>query len=192
VSYPGHPKPIIPPKPHKKQRESADQRAFVKALNLMRLGFFYRVKNMGTFDAARGFYRKHSDTVAIPDICGYTKAGTGVFIECKYVAKVEQKKELLFKAKISQEQKDFLLGAHRAGCRSGIAFTLDDAIAIAACDPMRYPRHPRTYLFLPEAEQEAHAAKYIEERRALALKNKDPLARDIHLAIPREEDWEKL
>lgn len=172
----GHPKPITPPRRRRKaQRESQDQKAWVKALNLkFQLGFFYRVKNMGTFDPVRGFFRKNQELVCIPDICG-DMPGCAVYIECKYVQGVEKKKKLCFKAKISDGQKDFLYRAHKRGCRAGVAFTLDDAIAIAASDPKRHPRHPRTWCFLPPAEQEAKAEAWKAERAALSKLKNDPL-----------------
>ena len=180
------PKPIVPPRRlAKTQKETIDQKAFVQALNLkFRDGFFYRVKNMGTYDAVRGFYRKNAELVAIPDICGYRShklAGNGgrlaqnVFIECKHVQKVEQKRKLCFKVKISNEQKDFLSSAYKSGCLAGVAFTLDDAISIAANDSIRHPRHPRTWCFLAGQEQEEKAEIWKKERAAKAALNQDPL-----------------
>ena len=181
----GHPKPIVPPRRRKKgQQESRDQRMFVEALNLkFRDGFFYRVKNMGTYDAARGFYRKNAELVAIPDICGYRSlvmvhalgVARPVYIECKHVQGVDLKKKLCFKVKISDAQKDFLSSAYKSGCIAGVAFTLDDAIAIAANDPKRHPRHPRTWCFLTEQEQEEKAEAWKKERAALEALNQDPL-----------------
>jgi len=210
-----HPKPIRPPRPRKgargRQPETANVRMWVKALNQLGVGFFWRVKNTGTFDPTKGVFRKDTTTefVAIPDICGYMHSGRAVFIEAKYREGVERVKKLIFSVKISNDQKKFLLEAHKRGCFSGVAFTLDDCIAIVRNDPKRYVRHPRTWLFLPEAEHEQICARYLEERKALSALRQDPVASVTFLARPSEEpdrlqglttdavmateeDWEKL
>jgi hypothetical protein len=148
---------------------------YVKALNKMGIGFYYRVKNMGTYDPIKRIYRKHGDMVAIPDICGYKKTSRAVFIECKNVTGVEKKKKLIFSVKITAEQCQFLETAHRMGCLAGVAFNLDDCISISMDDPTQYPRHPRTYSFLPLKEREIYAEKYAKERKAVAIRNQDPL-----------------
>lgn len=191
--HPHHPPQIKPPKRRRgRQQETANVRMWVRALNLKKIGFFFRVKNTGTFDPSSGRFRKDRgiDFVAIPDICGHLNSGTAVYIEGKFAEKVEAKKKLIFAVKISNDQKAFLLDAHRKGCRAGVAFTLDDAIMIATGEGLR---HPRTYLFLPTAELEAYAEEYAKKRRAQAEINQDPLARDIFQNTPKpEEDWEKL
>lgn len=196
-----HPKPIKPPRRRGgKQKETANVRMWVRALNQLGVGFFWRVKNMGTWDPVRKFFRKDlsNDFVAIPDICGHrTRAPLlGCYIEAKYIDKVENKKKLIFSVKITQAQKDFLYNAHRAGHLAGVAFTLDDCIAIAMNDPVRYVRHPRTYLFLPEDQHEMVIARYKEQKKALSLLKQDPVASATILARthdePEQEDWEKL
>lgn len=198
-----HPKPIRPPRRKRgKQLETADARAGVQALNKLGVGFFYRVKNMGTYDPVRGFFRKDlsKDFVAIPDVCGYrTKPPLlGVYIEWKHVHGLDKKRKLIFKVKITDKQKEFLYGAHRAGHLAGVAFNLDDAIAIAMNDPARFVRHPRTYLFLPDSEHEIVIARYHEQKKALSKLKQDPVAAATYLAHgvsgnPQEpEDWEKL
>ena len=179
---PSHPAPLKQPKRNKRQKESVDQRFYVKALNASGLGFFFRIKSMGTFDPTRGVFRKNSDITGIPDIIGYLKNGTAVFIECKHVEKVEAKKKLLFKVQIKDDQKQFLLAAYLSGCRAGVAFNLDDCLAIVHNQPLAHPRHPRTLCFLPEPELTKKAMEYMENKKALAKINQDPLARDILLS----------
>jgi hypothetical protein len=176
--------PLKQPRPRKRQQESANQRMFVKALTSTGLGFFYRVKNMGTFDAKRGIYRKDYGTalVAIPDICGYRKDGKAIYIEVKYVQKVEQKRKLVFACRITDDQKEFLKRAHESGCLSGIAFTLEDCLAIAHDDPLRYPRHPRTWMFMPQAFQDVKIAEWGETKKALSRLKQDPVAAATLLA----------
>lgn len=191
------PAPITPPR-GKRQQESANQRLYVKALLATGLGFFYRVKNMGTFDPIRKVYRKDygQALVAIPDICGYRHRHTvkrldplavPVYIEVKNVKGVEKKRKLIFKCKITDQQKDFLLRAHRSGCLAGVAFTLEDALAIAHDDPVRYPRHPRTYLFLDldeagRRELTERVADYEAAKKALSRMKQDPVAAATTLA----------
>lgn len=173
------PVPIKPPsRATKRQVESHNQRQYVRALLMAGLGFFYRVKNMGTYDAKKGAYRKDygMSLVAIPDICGYTRAGRAAFIEVKYVQQVEQKKKLTFACKITDLQKEFLLRAHRSGAIAGLAFTLEDTLAIAHDDPLRYPRHPRTWMFLPAAELAEKEREYLEKKKALSRLKQDPVA----------------
>lgn len=165
----------------------------MKALNLAGAVFVYRVRNMGTFDPIRKVYRRHSDHEAIPDICGYAKPthtkvkpGTAVFIEVKYVAKVENKTKLRFAVKTTDEQRLFLLRAYRCGALVGYAYNLEDCLAIVHNDPDHYPRHPRTWAFLPEEEWAQKEVEYREKKKVLAKLNQDPLARDIGLAIPDE------
>lgn len=172
---------------------------FVRALLTTGLGFFYRVKNMGTFDPVKKIYRKDYGTslVAIPDICGYVYrtrnpnwgcpakfpiTAIPVYIEVKYIKDVDRKRALTFVCKITDEQKRFLLDAHKAGCRSGIAFTLEDCLAIAYCDPDRYPRHPRTWMFLPEPELAIKVTEYQEKKKALSRLKQDPVAAATTLA----------
>lgn len=168
----------------------------MRALLTTGLGFFYRVKNMGTFDPVKKIYRKDYGTslVAIPDICGYIHnrrtrfvslshpPAIPVYIEVKYIKDVDRKRALTFSCKITDEQKRFLLDAHKAGCRSGIAFTLEDCLAIAYCDPDRYPRHPRTWMFLPEPELAVKVAEYQEKKKALSRLKQDPVAAATTLA----------
>lgn len=171
---------MFKPRAKRKQQETLNQKAYVKFLNLKGFGFFYRVKNMGTFDP-RGFYRKPNETlVAIPDICGYTKTGRAVFIEVKYIVKLEQKKKLIFKAKITDEQKDFLYKAHMAGCIAGVAFDQGDAYDIAIDDFENYPRKPRTYFFMPDSWLEEYVEKYKAQRAKLLKIQLDPLARILN------------
>lgn len=160
---------------------------------------------MGTFDPIRKVYRKDygQALVAIPDICGYRKpyfsailANSGgqpltkaipVYIEVKNVKGVEKKRKLVFKCKITDQQKEFLLRAHRSGCLAGVAFTLEDALAIAHDDPVRYPRHPRTYLFLDldengRRELADRVAEYEAAKKALSRMKQDPVAAATTLA----------
>lgn len=161
---------------------------FVRALNQVGLGFFYRVKNMGTYDAKKGTYRKDygAGLVAIPDICGFTKAGRAAFIEVKYIEGVEKKQKPVFSCKITDLQKEFLLRAHRSGAIAGVAFNLEDALSIAHDDELRYPRHPRTWLFLPEAELNPLADAWLEKRKALSRLKQDPVASVVVLGGTQE------
>lgn len=163
----------------KRQQESIDQKAYVKFLNSLNIGFFYRVRNMGTYDASRGFYRKNAELVAISDICFYLKGGAAGFIEVKRTKCVESKRKLTFKVVSSDAQKKFLLDAHRAGCRAGFAFNQKDCLAIVMGDEKLYPRHPRTFAFLPKEEHEAYAEKYRELIKAHAENAQDPVTRHV-------------
>ena len=180
--------PIKPPRTGKRSIENANQRTFVRALLMSGLGFFYRVKNMGTYDAAKKIYRKDYGMalVAIPDICGYTRTGRAVFIEVKYIEGVEKKTKPVFSCKITDLQKEFLLRAHRAGALAGVAFTLEDALAIAHDDEIRYPRHPRTWLFLPPEELQPLADSWVERKRALSRLKQDPVASVVVLGGTQE------
>lgn len=157
---------------------------------MLGVGFFWRVKNTGTWDP-RGFFRKDATTefVAVPDICGYRARSPllGVYIEAKFRDRVENCKKLIFSVKISEDQKKFLRNAHKAGHLAGVAFTLDDAIAIAMNDPKRYVRHPRTYLFMPEEEHEGIIERYKAEKKALSLLKQDPVACATFLARTFDE-----
>lgn len=172
----------------KRQQESLNQKEYVRRLNAHNLGFFYRVKNMGTFDPTRGFFRKNQELVSVPDICGAsiqnTKGGpVPVYIEVKLVHQIEKRKKLLFKVKITDGQCDFLLKMHRLGCRAGVAFNYYDAICIASGDGTRYPRHPRTFCFLPKDELEEYAAHYAELKRRHAENASDPVIKEVIWAI---------
>lgn len=165
-------------------------RAWVKALNQLGVGFFWRVKNTGTYDPNRKVFRKDmtTDFVALPDICGYLHSGRAVFIEAKYREGVEKMKKLIFVTKASEKQKEFLWNALQSGCYAGIAFTLDDCIAIVRNDPTRYVRHPRTWAFIPAVIPD-HAGKYEvickrfeEQKKALAALRQDPVASATYLA----------
>lgn len=169
---------LKPGRQSKNQRESTLQRQIIKDLHRAGAGHFYRIRNGATFDPKIGKFRSNTAEPGIPDICGYTKAGQAVFIECKFIEKVEEREKLVFPIKITEEQKDFLFRAHKAGCRAGVAFTVEDALAIAL-DSYVYPRHPRTYLFLPSKSVEEYAERYAAHKKALAEERKDPLTRDI-------------
>lgn len=163
----------------RKQQESIDQKAHVKALNDLNIGFFYRVKNMGTFDHIRKVYRKNNELVAIPDICGYLTSGQAAYIEVKRVLNVEKKKKLIFKVIITDEQKKFLLDAHRSNCLAGVAFNFYDCLSIVMNDPQRYPRHPRTYAFLPKDELESYAEEYKTLKSDHALNRSDVITAEV-------------
>lgn len=203
-----HPAPLNQPRKGKRQQESANQRLYVKALLATGLGFFHRVKNMGTYDAARGIYRKDYGMalVAIPDICGYIfqkrtppqikmfehgPTAQPCYIEVKNVQGVEKKRKAVFKCKITDDQKEFLLRAHRGGCLAGVAFTLEDALAIAHDDELRYPRHPRTWMFLDldqagRTQLEAIVSAWEAKKKALSRLKQDPVAAVTVLAGTQE------
>lgn len=164
-------------------------RAWVKSLNQLGVGFFWRVKNTGTWDPVRQVFRKDAaaDFVAIPDICGYLKNGRAVFIEAKRTQGLEKKRKLIFSVKITQDQKDFLCRAHGAGCLAGVAFDLDDCIAIVRDDPTRYVRHPRTWLFLPQSMHDIVIERYKVQKKALSQLRQDPVASATYLARTHEE-----
>lgn len=166
----------------RRQQESVEQKAYVKFLNSLNLGFFYRVRNGGTFDPTRRTFRKNAELVAISDICFYLKGGQAGFIEVKRTQGIERKKKLTFKVVSTDAQKKFLLDAHRAGCLAGFAFTEKDCLSIVMNDEKRYPRHPRTYAFLPKEEHEAYALKYRELLSAHAEAAQDPVVRHVKWA----------
>lgn len=197
-----HPAPLNQPRKGKRQQESHNQRLYVKALLATGLGFFHRVKNMGTFDPIRKCYRKDYGMalVAIPDICGYIFAhrmkrldpvARPCYIEVKNVQGVEKKRKAVFKCKITDEQKEFLLRAYRGGCLAGVAFTLEDALAIAHDDELRYPRHPRTWMFLDldqagRTQLETIVSAWEAKKKALSRLKQDPVAAVTVLAGTQE------
>jgi hypothetical protein len=198
------PSPLNQPRKGKRQQESANQRLYVKALLATGLGFFHRVKNMGTFDPIRKCYRKDYGMalVAIPDICGYIDqrrkssyadipGAQPCYIEVKNVQGVEKKRKLVFKCKITDDQKEFLLRAHRAGALAGVAFTLEDALSIAHDDALRYPRHPRTWMFLDldaagRAELAEKVDRYEKQKKVLSQLKQDPVASVVVLGGTQE------
>lgn len=170
--------PLIQPRRSRKQKETQDQKIYVKALNASGLGYFWRVKTMGTYDPIRKTFRRNSDIRGLSDISGYRfNGGRAVFIEVKWVRDVDKKRNLIFKTTLTPEQKEHLLRAYDAGCIAGVAFTLEDAVAIAHDDPERYPRHPRTFMFLPEVRLNEYVEKYKILKKAFTEKNQDPLWR---------------
>lgn len=170
-----------------KQKESTLQRSIISSLNQMAGGYYFRIRNGSTFDPKIGRFRANVAEPGIPDICGFTKSGKAAFIEVKFVEKIENKKKLVCKIKITQEQKDFLYRAYKAGCLAGVAFNLSDAIAIVANDQELYPRHPRTFSFLPEEDQLAYAERYKEEKAKFTELNKDPLAKILWASKPQSQ-----
>lgn len=167
----------------KKQRESTLQRQILQALNSLRFGYFFRIRNGATFDPRAGVFRANTAEKGIPDLMGWHFGGKMVLIEVKYIEKVENRKKLIFNVRLSDEQKEFLRKAHADGCLSGVAFNLEDAIAIVKDNPHLYPRHPRTYSFLAKEEKEKYAQIYKEKRAALSVEKRDPLTRDIAHAL---------
>lgn len=172
----------------KRQQETVDQKEYIRRLNDAGMGFFYRIRSAGTYDPVRKTFRRNSELVGIPDIVGFTSQDRNgvcvpVYIEVKRVQKIEQRKKLIFKVKTTLEQNEFLLRAYRAGCRSGVAFNYHDCVCIAAADPTRYPRHPRTLCFLPKDELEKYAEHYAELKRIHAENASDPLVRNILWAL---------
>lgn len=182
-----------PYKARGKQPETPLQRLIVQGLNVSGLGYFFRIRNGATWNAARGQYLSNVTEKGIPDVHGFLKSGQAVYIEVKYIETLHKKKKLIFNVKISLEQIVWLLRAHRAGCRTGVAFCLEDAVAIAMADEKRYPRHPRTYCFLPEAEKKIYAERYKENKKALSELKEDRFRRDIELASKNDQEpWEKF
>lgn len=178
---------IKKPKKPKRQQETLNQKDYIQRLNAAGLGFFYRIKSTGTFDPIRRTFRKNSELVGLPDIAGFTfndRQGVclPVYIEVKLVKQVEKRRKILFKVKITNEQKDFLLKAYRAGCRAGVAFNYYDAIGIATGDMERYPRHPRTFCFLPQDELEAYAEEFKRLKHEHYLKAQDPVIKEVSWA----------
>lgn len=164
----------------KRQQETVEVKSYIKFLNDNNFGFFYRVKSAGTFDPVRKTFRKNTELVGIPDIVGFTnKPAIPAYIEAKRVINVESKKKLIFSAKITMEQKDFLLRAHRAGCIAGVAFNLKDVISIVSQDQVLFPRHPRTFFFLPLEELKAYAEEYRALIAAHAASAQDPVVRHV-------------
>lgn len=170
-----------------KQTESVLQRTIVQALRKGGRGYYWRVRNGATFDPTRGIFRSNTAEKGIPDICGYREDGKSVFIECKYLEKVENRKKLTFKVKISEEQKEFLYRAYKSGCLAGVAYNLEDAIAIVENDYERYPRHPRTFCFLSDSERELYEVEYRKRKAAHAALNNDPLQRILWASGPKSQ-----
>jgi hypothetical protein len=163
------------PRKSKKQAESAVQRQIVSSLIAAGFGYFFRIRNGATFDPTLRIFRSNVAEKGIVDILGWTTHPLPVAIEVKFVQLIEQKKKITHKVAISPEQKEFLLKCHLAGGRAGIAYTVEDAIGIVTNNPDEYPRHPRTWAFLPKEEIEVKAAEYIEQKKILVERNKDPL-----------------
>lgn len=170
-----------------KRSEAILQKAIIESLNYSQIGFFWKIRNGSTWDPTIKRFRANTATPGIPDICGYLKSGRSVFVECKYVEKIESRKKIISAIKITREQKDFLYRAYKSGCFAGVAFTLEDAIAIAKNDPEIHPRHPRTYQFLPDDELAVIVSKYAEEKKAFTEKNKDPLAKILWASKPQSQ-----
>lgn len=170
-----------------RQKETILQKAVIESLNISGIGFFFRIKNGATFDPKIKRFRANVGTPGIPDICGFLKSGRAVYIEMKHVEKIESRKKIISAIKITQEQKDFLYRAYKSGCFAGVAFNLEDAIAIAKNDPEIHPRHPRTYQFLPDDELAVIVSKYAEEKKAFTEKNKDPLAKILWASKPQSQ-----
>lgn len=168
------------PRRTKRQKESLDQKTFVKALIATGLGHFWVQKTMGTFDPVRKVFRKNTAVRGISDICGFLfKTGRAVFIEVKWVKDVDKKRKLVFKSTITDEQKEFLLRAHDGGCIAGIAFSLDDCMAIVKENDEVFPRHPRTYMFLPEKDLTEYVEKYKVLKAAQVAARQNPVTRYV-------------
>ncbi len=170
-----------------KQRETLLQKAIIESLNYSGIGYFYRIKNLGTFDPKIGRFRSNTTDKGIPDICGFLKSARAVYIEVKFIEKIENRKKIVSKIKITQEQKDFLYRAYKSGCFAGVAFNIEDAIAIAKNDPEIHPRHPRTYQFLPDDELNVIVEKYKVEKAKFTELNKDPLAKILWASKPQSQ-----
>lgn len=167
----------------KRQQESILQKEMIRFLNGLNIGFFYRVRNGGQWDPTRKTFRKNAELVAVSDIVGWNKNGRAVYIEVKRTSSdVDKKKKLIFSVKITDAQKEFLLRAHKHGCISGVAFTEKDCLNIVMDDPVRFPRHPRTYLFLPRPELEEYGEKYRELLAEHAKSAQDPVIRHVKWA----------
>lgn len=117
-----------------------------------------RIKNMGTFDPVRGFFRSNNMERGIPDIIGCKHPGKAIFIEVKLSNPAG-------KYSISKEQKNYLQEQEKLGAIVGIAFSLGDAFDIIADDQIKYPRNDRTYLYRDKTDRPKKKAK-----------SRDPLA----------------
>lgn len=163
------------PKP-KKQKESSLQRDIKEVLTRSNLCFISRIRNGATFDPKIKRFRSNTAEPGIPDLLGFRKGtGQAIFIEVKYQDKIENRKRLVCKVRITEDQKVYLKRAHENGCLAGIAFTIDDALAIVHNDPGLYPRHPRTYGFMSDEWLEAYAVEYKEQKRIVSLEKQDPV-----------------
>lgn len=157
----------------KKQKESALQRLIVSSLITCGYGHFFRIRNGATFDPVAKIFRANTAEKGIPDIIGFLKgSGQAVFIEVKFQETIENRKKITHKVKISDEQKAFLRNAHLMGCRAGIAFTMDDALAIVTQDYDAYPRHPRTWAFLDDEEAIKEKAAQYELQKEVPRKER--------------------
>ena len=96
------------------RKESDIQRAildYLKARGIMA----WRQKSEGTWDAARGLYRRGTGTPGLPDIGGILPGGRALQIEVK-----------AGKNKATPEQVDFLACARAAGAVAFVAYSVDD------------------------------------------------------------------
>lgn len=159
----------------KKQKESALQRLIVSSLNAGGYGYFFRIRNGATYDPRIGRFRVNTAEKGIVDLLGWTTHPLPVTIEVKYFETIEKKKKISHVVLVSEEQKEFLYRSYKAGNRSGIAFTVDDAIAIVTNNHELWPRHPRTWRFLPEEEYVEKVALYLKYKKEKTITSRDPL-----------------
>lgn len=106
----------------------------------------FRIKNMGTYDARLGFYRKFNGEKGIPDLMGVKK----VVIDGKIVGRLVaiEVKRLQGGKRLSPlrpEQVDVLKSLHDFGAIVGVAYDIYDAMEIIADDPYSFPRKDRTF-----------------------------------------------
>lgn len=168
----------LSPKSHK-QKESALQRLIIEVLNTNHYGHYFRIRNGATFDPKAGIFRSNTAEKGISDILGWTNHNPpiAVAIEVKYFETIEKRRKVTHKVKISEEQMEFLYKLHKAGGRAGIAFTVDDALAIVFNNPEERPRHPRTWRFLPEEEYQEKVALWEKHKDFPKNETLDPVAR---------------
>lgn len=165
----------LPGRKSKRQAETILQKEIIEALHKLGLGYFFRIRNGATFDPKAGIFRSNTTVKGIPDIVGYTTLGRAVFVEVKFISGYDERKLIKHRNMLSQEQKQFLNNAHKCNAIAGVAYNMQDAIDIVNDNPIDFPRHARTYDFLPKAEKNEMKSTCKEDKRVLSEKKKDPI-----------------
>ena len=139
-------------KSYKIQKESLLQRQIIDYLHAKpELGcFMVRIKNGATYDPTNHAFRANTSTKGIPDLLGVHKNGQAIAIEVKYI------EDATHPPKPSKEQREILQEYAKRSPFVGVAYSLEDAYAICANDPVLFPRNVRTYNYLERAERRAY------------------------------------
>ena len=107
------------------RKESDIQRAILDYLKVRGI-MAWRQKSEGTWDAARGIYRRGTGTPGLPDIGGILPGTSGYdFNDMGRALQIEVKAG---RNKPSLEQINFLAAAQEAGAVAFVAYSVEDVI----------------------------------------------------------------